>query len=430
MSTDLLSDFDGEHWVALLRPTFEIVGADKTERYRVGSEFREAWKALKVRWNEENLKLTVQDGVTLIRIIGSEGFEEEQTRSFWELSLFMENFRHDKFIETIELCYPDCPLSQRGMLICILASYPAEQSASVLKRLIAEHGFYNNYPRVFWKFSEHTEGVKEYIVEYLRQPKRQMSEAVNLINLAIEREHLDPCALNVLANDITLSVQELMGRAKELQASVNRRWSHDEDYWRIRHDLGAWLDLVGIVPECDTTVLHASPDLEDPLINLFIVCALAAKGQDIPETATLLAANSYETVRDLHQTLKRFDLLELFPKEFSTFEHFAAGEMVGWLLHPSELGEEPKEISLELSVDRKDEEGNPQRWCLWRFTDHEGESFAGVSGPYNKAALDEPSPDTVRSNEVFSNFTPWQEATAEEHLGQALGTIREWRSEC
>lgn len=68
------------------------------------------------------------------------------------------------------------------------------------------------------------------------------------------------------------------------------------------------------------------------------------------------------------------------------------------------------------------EEGEKQ-WCLWRFADDGGKSYAGVSGPYEL----EPALDSITDADTFSNFTPWDDSTPEQHLASVLETLSNWR---
>jgi len=47
----------------------------------------------------------------------------------------------------------------------------------------------------------------------------------------------------------------------------------------------------------------------------------------------------------------------------------------------------------------------------------------GVSGPYELA----PSLDSIMDADTFSNFTPWDDATQEQHLASVLETLSRWR---
>ena len=50
-----------------------------------------------------------------------------------------------------------------------------------------------------------------------------------------------------------------------------------------------------------------------------------------------------------------------------------------------------------------------------------------ASGPYDQDAIDNPTPDTVTSSDVFSNFEAWEDATPEEHLNDVLETLSNWQ---
>ncbi|MEM8769404.1 MAG: hypothetical protein AAGE43_18350 [Pseudomonadota bacterium] len=420
-----LDKFEKQEWVELLKPLL----AESKEEYSY-ADHREFQKAILTLSRDTNFRPSLNDGITLIQLIGTDieigGRREDH---FSEVAIYLENFHHPKFIEAIETQYATCPVNQRAGLICVLACQDPEPAAKALNRLIEAHGFPRAYPRVVSTLSRRTEVLHYYVRAFVEAPGRNIGDAVNLINLAVDREHLDPGQLNALASLVEARAKKLIAEVREQQAAARGQWQSDEKYFYLRSDLGAYLDLVGIIPSASTSIVRDALDLEDPLIALFLVTALTTKGEAVPASVIHRAAQSYETLTGLYRNLRRARQLHLFPKERETFEHFAAAEMVQWLLYPSELGEEPKAIELMMQVDGTGENGEAERWCLWRFTDHDGATYAGISGPYAKQAVEEPSPDTVHSNNVFSNFTPWEEATAEEHLSSVLETLRNWRTQ-
>jgi hypothetical protein len=66
----------------------------------------------------------------------------------------------------------------------------------------------------------------------------------------------------------------------------------------------------------------------------------------------------------------------------------------------------------------------PRQWCLWKFSDEEGTTFAGVSGPY---PLDPSLHSLSDGGDTFSKFTVWEQATPEQHLAFILETLNDWR---
>lgn len=428
MNSDWLNNFERAEWVELLRPLLEtdVASSDLVARTH---QFRNDLRAFQKQTTKEGgYRLSVKDGVTLIRMIGSEiEIGGRRDRFFGDFVSFLERFPHQSFLDAVVNQYGDCPPKQRADLLSLLACQEPKPAAQALKALIASHGFPDCYPRIFWYLRRNTAELGEYVVEFVRKPGRHIGDAVDLINLAIEKEHLLPAQLDELAPVVENKVGQLIDAAFAAQDAVRGRWRRDEAYFYLRMELGAYLDLMGIVPAIESQQLRNALRLEDPLISLFLATALIAKREEVPQSAILTSARSFETLGSLYRMLETKHCLHLFPKEYATFENFAAVEMVEWLLYPSELGEEPNEIELKNVMEGQDEEGRPQFWCLWRFTNHDDEAFAGISGPYDQEAVDTPTPKSVRSNSVFSNFTDWESASAEEHFGDITDTLSNWR---
>ena len=320
-----------------------------------------------------------------------------------------------------------CPDDQKAYLLSVLACQEPEQAGRALKTLIEMHGFPSVYPRVFWNLEKNIQGVRHYIREFIRKPGRYIGHATDLVNRALELGLIETEYLDELAPLIEEQTAQAVTTVLEAQDRINRRWQLDRDYFYARIDLGAWLDLTGLVRKCGSAQLSRAVSSEDPLVNVFNAAAFLSKKMNVPQSVISRSADSLETVRGLYRTLLAKDRPDLFPASRLTFETFAAAEMVEWLLYPSELGEEPKSITLEKTIDGKDRGGKFHRYCLWRFFDHEENDYAGVSGPYDQASIENPTPDTVVSDETFSNFERWDSLTPEQHLEGVLATLESWR---
>ena len=329
-------------------------------------------------------------------------------------------------------CYADCPPKHQRDLLMLLAGQDQTLAAACLRDLLTEHGLArDNHARTFSKLRKRTESLHEYVLPLIESADEDIGHVVDLVNYAIGADHLEASALAPIAASIETNARNLLESARAAEASVRSRWRVDEDYFYLRQQLGAWIDLVGTVPDCDIEILDDASGLEDPLISLNVVAALLKRGSLPPAGPVERAAHSYETCADLYRVLAgRAGRLDLFPGERANFEHFAASEMVAWLLYPAELGYEPPEIELMATIDAQpgdESEGEFRRWCLWRFTDLEGTAYAGVSGPYEREALEKPDPATVRSHDVFSAFNEWDSKSPREHIDGMLENLVEWR---
>lgn len=421
---DWLAEFTGEPWVSLLQP---FVSTDREEgsssdRQQVS---KEGLQALLDR--EPGFELEIEDGVTLIRMIASAELHRDHVDLGHELATFLRRFQDQAFVEAIEAEFEGCPERKRTLMIEVLAYQEPGAAAIVLHRLIDRFGCPRLYPRVFSKLNKHTEHVREYIVTFLQQPGEHIADATNLVRLAVERGHLDPAELNVCSGHLERACAQALTRAMELQPIVAGHWQRNQEYFYLRTQLGAWIDLIGIVPACRLGVLDPAMDLEDPLLSLFLVAALLERGLSPPTQLIERCASSYETLPRLYGELSGRDQLDLLPEEFVSFERFAAAEMVAWLMYPSELGEEPERIELGATLASTTDDGEPQQWCVWRVYVSEEESIGSVSGPYGRAALESPTPATVCAEHVFSNFTAWDEVPPEQHLEDVLETLDGWQ---
>ncbi len=428
MGTNWLSEIESDSLQEIMAPLIDPTESPTSKPFRRAITFKKEIEALRLAVvNKEAPKPTITDACTLVRLLASGALEQEHKRVNVRLAEFLELFTANEVIQTISSSYGDAPNAQRSHLMLVLACQETEPAAIALKSLVREHGFPSVYPRVFWKLREHVEGLSFYALELVENPGVHLGDIVNLINHALYTKKLDASVLDPAAALIEERINTLLPSVLSMQAEIHGRWHRDREYFGLRSDLAAWIDLAGIVPACSVNVLKNAHESADPVINLFLVTALIAKEASIPASAIAISAESYETTRGLYHTLQARAHLHLYPKDLKTFEHFAAADMVSWLSHPSELGEEPETIELHSIVERDQNDHSSERYCLWRFTDAEGEAFAGVSGPFTKDSWEDPTPETVRSEDTFSNFKPWDEATPSEHLEAVLETLGDWK---
>jgi hypothetical protein len=89
----------------------------------------------------------------------------------------------------------------------------------------------------------------------------------------------------------------------------------------------------------------------------------------------------------LYGLLKHYERLDLFPREYTTQEAQAAGQLAYWMMHPNELEDAPKEMELVESITRQ-VKGIEVRFFVFRYRMAEGHWAAkdgwllGVAGPY------------------------------------------------
>jgi hypothetical protein len=102
---------------------------------------------------------------------------------------------------------------------------------------------------------------------------------------------------------------------------------------------------------------------------------------EINEVAQIPYARAY-----LHEMLKHFERLDLFPETFRSEEAQAEANLVYWMMHPNELQDSPEQIELIESVTRKIE-GGICRFYVFRYKMPEShwagnDWLLGLSGPF------------------------------------------------
>jgi hypothetical protein len=149
---------------------------------------------------------------------------------------------------------------------------------------------------------------------------------------------------------------------------------------------------------------------------------------ETPDAAAVFEATRDPRLRgELYGMLVYHKKLDLFPKEFLTWESMTEGNLVYWLCHPNELGCAPDEIELMAKVPTAEDAGRfyfvyrfrmrPPHWCAddgW---------LAGVVGPYRLTAPPDPGSDCA-----FSRFEAYDAYSPEDHVARMLGLLVQKRS--
>lgn len=430
--TNVLDELENRHWAALLEPLVDNHDLDRSELLQRTKTLRTTLEAEDFsKPGASELLFNEHDATLLIRLAASDRLPAQDiSRPSHELLYFMERCRHPVFVSTVRECYPTCPADRQPNLLRLLSAQDPELAAECLREILENYPLpEGNHPRTYANFRKHPEYVHKYALKLVERAGEEICSVVDLVNVAIGAGHLDTKLLEPAARLIEQNVRKLTRAASRREDDVRDRWRIDADYFYLRQELGAWLDLLGTVLPCDINLLHEAESLADPLIAVNALSAIYARQVAPHKDAILRAAVSNETRGMLYKVLMRFGRVQAFPPEYSTFEKFAELEMVQWLLYPSELGYEPPKIELMARIDSRtaDADEEIQCWCLWKFADLEGTEYAGVSGPYGREALEQPSLDSVRSNDVFSEFSEWSTLSPEEHLGSVLETLSDWR---
>jgi len=210
------------------------------------------------------------------------------------------------------------------------------------------------------------------------------------------------------------------------------KWMWEEDYLAARHEASMLLDLLGHFPTpAVETELRRALTFRDPRLKHFAVIALLRHGEDVAQEHIDAVAASPEMRNWLHDNLSQLLRAELFPRRFRTQEAFAESELVGWLCHPSELGQPPETVELMkvVGIDTESKLGSID-YYVFRFCVDETHWasergwMAGVAGPY----LRNESPTTKAYGGTQSAYAPYDSQNAEAHVGDLAALTEGWRA--
>jgi hypothetical protein len=224
---------------------------------------------------------------------------------------------------------------------------------------------------------------------------------------------------------------EMEGLRVEFEASGRSiRWDEESDHGRRRSTTGLVLDLIGHLRRADVAgALHVAAEHSDPWFALWGTLGLLRRGEAPAAESVARAAADPEARVVLYDQLASTGWLELMPDSERTQSKLAEGEMVRWLMFPTELGRAPDEIE-EVAVVAMRHEAGPADLYVFKFRCHEPHWSAsdgwmvGVAGPY----LRREQPTSQSLNATFSRFEPYQEEKLRERVEAIVGTLAEWAS--
>lgn len=369
--------------------------------------------------NHKEIPLLIQIAMTMQFPVPRGAFtsaEGQILNWFWQV-------QHPLIAPSIADFYANASLRAKMGALVVLAVQRTSEALTTLTYLVGRDGFPEHmHIRFFWELNKCVEFADLLLPELLLHAGRQIGGIVDFINAVdtggkLKPGHLEP-ALEIVEQNAAAAYEQV----KNMQQIAGSSWRYEEAYLEVSEPYGAYLDLLGLMPKSSIEPLHAATRLSDPRLILIAAVALLKRRVQPPAPVLEMVARSHVVRLDLHRILKNLGRLDLFPQAFLNFECFAASHMVSWLAHPQELGCEPALLELKATLTGSTEQGERQ-WCLWRFADDGGKSYAGVSGPYE---LD-PSLDSMTDADTFSNFTPWDEASPEQHLASVLETLSNWR---
>jgi len=418
----LVLGLTNDGWRALLLP---LLDPEKSVRDAALSKLEEALK--ESRGGRTDLWLDPDDMQRLVEIGMTVQFPS--TSRTWkspahDILFWFVTIKHASLAKTIAVHYAVADDAARLDAITILAAQRNEDALRTLGSLIELHGLPTRmYSRFFWELNDSFQFADCLMPQLVLRAGRYMPNVMDFINVAYQRGTLSP-------EKLVPAVSLVEEKASELLKTVRRRqrkndgtlWRFAEEYIPPSHSLGAFLDLLSLIPGSSIDTLQKAKTLSDPRLRAIVAAGLLKRGVDPPAEIVRTAAASHVVRADLYRALAGLGRLDLFPVEHLSFEAFAASHFASWLAYPSELGYEPEVLQLEATLRGATGEGQRQ-WCLWKFKDADGVAFAGVSGPYEM----EPRLGPLEGSDAFSNFAEWDSATPEQHLESVLATLQDWR---
>jgi len=234
-----------------------------------------------------------------------------------------------------------------------------------------------------------------------------------------------------LTQAITAASQRYAGIVGPAQQSQGTAWMWEDDYLTPRSNAALLLDILGYIPSPEATAeLRAALAYSDPYLKVFTIVSLLRHGIVAPPEQYEEVARSTTTRQTLHIMLKDIGRLDLFPKAFTSQAALAEGDMVNWLLYPTELGKPPDTIELMAVRSVESSEGT-EDYYFFRFRANDsdvnqpGVWMAGVSGPYPHTGI----AGTSAGGDTFSDFMPWTDQFPDNYMeeldklpGERFGT--------
>jgi hypothetical protein len=420
--TTIINALLNEKWKELLA---RQISSDPKEQRVANGELQTAINESHARrskelWvNEKDIPRLIQIGMTMQFPFPRGVFASAEILVldwFWHV-------QHPHVAPAVADFYANAQLRPKMSALVILVVQHTPEALTTLTRLIVQEGFPEHMrPRFFTELNNCSEFADLLLPQLLLHAGSQIGGIVDFINFLDARGKLHARHLRGMRELVEHRAKAALELIKQMQLTSGSRWRYEEAYQEASILLGAYLDLLGHIADSSIEILHAATALSDPRLLLIAAVALLKRGVE-PSAAILETVAASHAVRlDLHRILMNLGRRDLFPQTFLSFEAFSASHMVSWLTYPSELGYEPGFLELSATVRGITDEGERQ-WCLWKFADDEGKTYAGVSGPYELDA----SLESLAEGDAFSNFTPWEEATQEQHLASVLETLSDWR---
>ncbi len=333
---------------------------------------------------------------------------------------------HPSLLPLVEAAYEKQPRGlRRAALLALLAILGTREAAEMFAACVRRYGWPPLYVRVWdelGKLLAHGDVLLPDIA--LAANKDQIGSLCDAITYALADGtlKLEQIAgrLDALAPVTVASTKKLIKQLAKYQTRKGIEWRFGDAYSDARYRLSSLLTLSGYLldPKLPPLVREAAK-FTDPVIAMSAAVAMLRQTGDINKSALRRAAQSHETRATLYAVLAEMKRSDLFPKQFATWEAFAASAMVAWLKYPTELGREPDDIELGHTewLDKR----RKLALYVWKFRNAKEPWLAGVSGPHQLKR----SPRPTDGQMTFSRFDEWDSATPQEHAKRCAETVEQ-----
>jgi hypothetical protein len=316
--------------------------------------------------------------------------------------------------------------TRRAALLALLGVLGTREAAETFVACIRKFGWPSSlYVRVWSEFEKllaHGDVLLPDVA--LAASKDQMGDLVDAISSALMDGAMPvkkvASRLDVLTPRIVASISKLIKQLSKYQSRKGIDWRFGENYSYARAELSSLLALAGyLIDPKLPPLLREAAKFTDPVIAVSAAVAMLRQSGDANKSAFRRAAQSHETRAYAYEILTELKRKDLFPREFATWEAFAASAMVEWLKFPTELEREPDELKLGHTewIDKR----RKLVMYVWKFRNAKEPWLAGVSGPHELRG----SPRPTHGAFTFSRFEEWDSATPQEHLEQCAGSAKE-----
>lgn len=331
-------------------------------------------------------------------------------------------------------CFERYNPESRSQAMRLLAWLDSRESAEAAMQLVRKYARQGGLPELYlWGWNESPEFSRVFfpeILSYADQPHLEEEIFGLLESYAEMPEHyaelLEECAPHLL---------EAYRRHEQAASRVLRMNSkvalYGKEYAAHREPMG---QLLRLFFSCPTTEIHEelrqALGYRDPRLKLAAAISLVRLHELVPRRVWDELAADRETRLELFEALERLDRLNLFPPRHLSQAALAESDLARWLANNGESGQPPARIELVkvVSVDPETDEGILD-FYVFRFLRHppqEGkpvEWLAGVAGPYPRRA----QPTGTSESSPHSNFEPIDAKWPEEHIGNLIEIIQEYR---